>query len=499
MEDSQIQSFYKSRNVFITGGTGFIGKVLIEKLLRSTEVSTIYLLVREKKGRTVDERVDKMFDDVIFNVLKKECPKYKHRIDVISGDCTMPDLGLCMQDKQTLMSKIDIVFHIAANVRFNECLKLAYMINVNGTKEILKLARQMTNLKSLIYVSTAYANCPYDEIEEKVYNSIRYDYVETLIEKMGDEEDVVLTSRILENHPNTYTFTKSLAESLIKDTGGGLPIGIFRPSIVISTYKEPLAGWIDNLYGPSGMIAAAFLGVVRVIFCDRENIPDLVPVDSCVAGLIATAWDISTNESLTETSNHLPVYNYVSSVENPITWNEFVELNMISLKSFPSSNSLWDTFVIMTPNVYWNKVLQIFYHTLPGLLIDFVTILSGKRPRMMRLYKTTKKSSDAISYFATRSWKFSNDNIRNLWQKMNRTDQKLFPLSITTVHWLIYFRSYLRGIRLYLLREPEDTLEAARRRYVRMRRCNTALKWFLIYIIYEFALKLLSYFHSYMF
>lgn len=65
MEESQICTFYKSSNVFITGGTGFIGKILIEKLLRSTEVSTLYILVREKKGKNAYSRLDELFDDAV--------------------------------------------------------------------------------------------------------------------------------------------------------------------------------------------------------------------------------------------------------------------------------------------------------------------------------------------------------------------------------------------------------------------------------------------------
>lgn len=68
MEESNIQKFYKSLNVFITGGTGFMGKLLIEKLLRSTEVSTIYVLIREKKGKNAHSRIDELFDDVVSTV-----------------------------------------------------------------------------------------------------------------------------------------------------------------------------------------------------------------------------------------------------------------------------------------------------------------------------------------------------------------------------------------------------------------------------------------------
>ena len=59
--DSGIADYYKNKSVFITGATGFIGKVLIEKLLRSCyDLKKIYLLVRGKKGHGPKQRLDEL-------------------------------------------------------------------------------------------------------------------------------------------------------------------------------------------------------------------------------------------------------------------------------------------------------------------------------------------------------------------------------------------------------------------------------------------------------
>lgn len=61
-ELSEIQSFYKGKVIFVTGGTGLMGKVLIEKLLYScSDLNKIYILIRPKRGRTPEMRVDEMF------------------------------------------------------------------------------------------------------------------------------------------------------------------------------------------------------------------------------------------------------------------------------------------------------------------------------------------------------------------------------------------------------------------------------------------------------
>lgn len=57
-EESQVRSFYTGKNFFITGGTGFVGLCLIEKILRSIpDVGKIYLLMRPKKGKEISERL----------------------------------------------------------------------------------------------------------------------------------------------------------------------------------------------------------------------------------------------------------------------------------------------------------------------------------------------------------------------------------------------------------------------------------------------------------
>ena len=92
-----------------------------------------------------------------------------------------------------------------------------------------------------------------------------------------------MTKQIIGNKPNTYTFTKvsvicniristyfplqELGEKALEIAGGCLPIAIVRPSIVVAAWKEPLPGWLENLNGPTGIIAGAGKGVLRTVYC----------------------------------------------------------------------------------------------------------------------------------------------------------------------------------------------------------------------------------------
>lgn len=83
----------------------------------------------------------------LFKRLKQEVPKYYHKVSGISGDCTLFDLGLSINDRKKLINEVNIIFHGAATVRFDEHIRVAMTINVLGTKELLKLAKEVVNLK----------------------------------------------------------------------------------------------------------------------------------------------------------------------------------------------------------------------------------------------------------------------------------------------------------------------------------------------------------------
>lgn len=84
----------------------------------------------------------------VFSKLRQQDreEKFRHKIVPIEGDCSLPGLGISESDRRKLIENCQIIFHAAATVRFDEKLKLALAINVNGTKEIMLLSKQLNSL-----------------------------------------------------------------------------------------------------------------------------------------------------------------------------------------------------------------------------------------------------------------------------------------------------------------------------------------------------------------
>ncbi|CAH2227001.1 jg24025 [Pararge aegeria aegeria] len=184
------------------------------------------------------------------------------------------------------LTQVSIVYHVAATIKFNEPFGQAMNVNVAGTGRVLNLSKRMKNIKAFVYVSTAYSNSDRDVIEEVVYPApASLNEVKKLLEIGLNDTQV---KELLSGRPNTYIFTKALAENLIADNHGNIPAVIIRPSIVSSSKKEPMVGWIDNWFGGSALITTIMKGLNRVLLTTPDNSLDLIPVDY-VSNLIIVA------------------------------------------------------------------------------------------------------------------------------------------------------------------------------------------------------------------
>ncbi|KAF0984977.1 hypothetical protein FDP41_000016 [Naegleria fowleri] len=192
-----VKEFYHAKTLFCTGCTGFIGKTVVEKILRCLpHVKKVYLLIRTKK--VIDKRNpnnppkifsghERMVNDIIkspimnrlidekFQGDRSKFEEYAlEKLTCVEGDVSDVDL-FNEKDEPTeeslssgpssktvklghIRNQVNVILHIAATVGFTEPLPDALRLNVFGALNMLRFAIYCPNIQSFIHVSTCYVN-----------------------------------------------------------------------------------------------------------------------------------------------------------------------------------------------------------------------------------------------------------------------------------------------------------------------------------------------------
>lgn len=187
---SAVVDFFKHKNVFITGATGFVGVAIIEKLLYAIpDIGKIYILLRAKNGKTLERRLEDIHRNSVFNRLRQLGMEERlQKIVSIEGDIGEPGFGISDESLKTLQDNVNIVIHSAATLDFFTSLHMAEKINLQGTIGAANLASQMKNLKAFVHVSSAYANSFLKEVKEELYmENERSQRVNVLLSTLSEE------------------------------------------------------------------------------------------------------------------------------------------------------------------------------------------------------------------------------------------------------------------------------------------------------------------------
>ncbi|KAJ2943416.1 hypothetical protein O0L34_g12225 [Tuta absoluta] len=194
--NSLVRRAYEGKVVFVTGGNGFLGKHLLEKLFRSCNIKMAYLLMRHKKGKSVYERLEELTKDVVFEGLRESHPEFVDKLVPVEGDIRELRLGVSDQDWRIVTGETEVIFHAAATINFEEPLREATLTNVRGTREVVALARDCRKLRALVHISTAYCHATRDRIGQDVMDQFYPSPVdpETLIDLVEMLDESLLNS-----------------------------------------------------------------------------------------------------------------------------------------------------------------------------------------------------------------------------------------------------------------------------------------------------------------
>jgi len=338
-----ISEALRGKNVLLTGASGFLAKVwLCMALVNFPDMGKIYLLLRKKKGATAKDRFREILNSSpAFSVLHQKLGEgledfLSRRLAIIEGDVHNENFGISQAGLEKLRGRIDLILHCAGLVNFQPDLRESYQTNVLGALEALELSRKFKC--PLLHISTAFvAGARSGEIPEAVNPKLSpsgdsFDPekeladLKALVESpLSPGKNWVQIGKDRANQcgwPNTYSYTKGLAEALIASRAGGVNYTLLRPTIVESALAFPFSGWNEGLTtcAPLSYLLSDWMKIVTV---SPNNYVDIIPVDKVCEAMSSVAAALLMGKSS-------QVYHCGTSQHNPITARFLIELMGLS-------------------------------------------------------------------------------------------------------------------------------------------------------------------------
>eukprot|EP00456_Euglypha_rotunda_P052299 TRINITY_DN4214_c0_g1_i19.p1 TRINITY_DN4214_c0_g1~~TRINITY_DN4214_c0_g1_i19.p1 ORF type:complete len:635 (-),score=53.32 TRINITY_DN4214_c0_g1_i19:12-1916(-) len=454
-----IVSTLEGKTILITGCTGFLGKCLLEKLLRTIPVKRIYVLVRGRKGSTASERVDKeIMGSEIFDRLRKERKGdfddyFRSKVVGISGDVTQNDCGFSKKDILMLQDELEIIFHCAAIVDFNERIDRAVEMNVMGSVRMFEIAQRCRKLGLFLHVSTAYVNSNRSGwINEKLY-PLGFDadkIIDQIRQLKKGEMERFAVSELLRDWPNTYTFTKAMTEDILVRRRGTVPLAIVRPSIIGSAWKEPFPGWVDAISAAGTVYIAVGLGVLKFLPGAPSLIADLIPVDVVVNTMLSCVPSQYNQDKY-------QIYHAASSAEHPLHWGLPLTHVLSYFKTHPVNGAVSKPEFHFTESPQEYQLLLFLRYSVVSSIFKTLAPLGPKgfqkrANQFNKLVWRVRVITESFRHFTESEWQFDNRNTRALWQNLSQDERDLFSTTLADLDWTQYNLHYAYGLQRYCMK-----------------------------------------------
>ncbi len=489
-----VVSSLQSKHIFITGVTGFLGKAIVEKLLREVpDIAQIHLLVRGSKALSAIERCEQdIFKSSLFNVLREFHGAQfdgfiKSKVTVIEGELTESLFGLDSPTFAALANQLDLIINSAASVNFRESMDQALTINTLSLNNIVALAKyksHTSNVTPVVQVSTCYVNglnrgimreevaAPASGLIDKL-DSDTYD-IQPLIARIQEKIDGI-KQRVSHNKKqeqkliqlgiqqsrhygwnDTYTFTKWLGEQLLIQGLGKKNLTILRPSIIESAVSSPAPGWVEGVKVADALIYAYAKGRVSIFPGDDNGVLDVVPVD-----LVANAALLSSAE-LMQGSRDYEIYQCCSGRLNPIRLKQFIDyVQEASLQQYQDLPKLFvgkpqETFKTVSPKKFRLYMLALTTFT---WLKTSVSRLFGSQKAHDSLNKARTTASLAVifGFYTAPKYRFDSTQLEELQSRFTADEQVRFVVKADSFEWKHYLQNiHLPGLHKYALAHKKE-------------------------------------------
>ncbi|TMW82725.1 hypothetical protein EJD97_005135 [Solanum chilense] len=412
MESRKIEQF-QGKTILITGTTGFLAKILVEKILRvQPNVKKLYLLIRASDNNSARQRfTNEVVMSELFNVIRERMGTIylsslvDDKVLPISGDISKKNMGIKnSQLREHMFKEIDTIINSAATTNFDERYDIAMNINVIGAKNVLKFAKSCKKVKMLLHVSTAYVcgkttgilsekslvmgetqnkNSYLDMDKERSIIASKFRELRaqnaTAKELTIAMKELGLQRARLHGWQNTYSFTKAMGEMILGHLKENLEIVIIRPTIITGTYKEPFPGWIEGVKTVDSFLLAYGKGAMKFYYGDPYSKLDVIPGDMVVNTILAA---VIAHEN--QYSQQVVIYHSSSSLNNPLIISDFVLYVFRYFTKNPWANKDGKTIKVKAPMRPFSSMTSyrkhISTHYLPLLkMLKFVNQVSCHR------------------------------------------------------------------------------------------------------------------------
>ena len=262
---------------------------------------------------------------------------------------------------------------------------------------------------------------------------------------------------------DTYTYMKFLAEQMVMELRGDLPTAIVRPSIIESSFDEPVPGWLGKFRMSEPLIVGFGKGRLPDFPADPDIILDIIPVDFVVNATLAAA-------EATARRGGIEVYHVATGTQNPLYFRGIFEA---TYDYFIKNPMLEDGKPIAVP-IWKYPSVEEFQQKLDSRmrLIDFTTAVLGRLPiraakRKRRQLVLKQSGVKALLHYIkiyapyTRTnFEFETEKMQGLYTALSPIEQQRFNFDVSKIHWKRYFQEiHIPGIKRHVLKIEDGTAD----------------------------------------